>query len=508
MGVGLKRGLPDGTYTATYRVVSADTHIVLGGLVFSLGHPSASSKLTVAGLISRGESGEVTKIAFGVTRALSYLTLALLAGGLAFLLLVAPGALAAAGGGGEEAAAAFRVRARSLLWLAILAGALVSVLGVLLQGASASGESLWSSMKSDIIEGTLETRFGWVWGSRALVWAGLGVLLALARPLGGVRPGAPRSEDTSAAAPRRAAAPVALTAMGVGALYLVMTPALAGHASVESPRGVFFPSDVIHVAAGSLWVGGICFLLFALPAATRRLAPERRAAVLLAALSRFSPLALGAVIAIALTGVIQAYIDVRGVSALFDTTYGLLVVSKTVLLIALIGLGWLNRARVLPTLERIAAAAAAPGAAGRLARRSLRGELVVMICVFGVTAALISYAPPIDAAAGPFSVNTRIGAALLEMTLEPAMVGPNTIHLYLIDARTGAQYAATKELTATARLPSRHIGPLPLHPTLAGPGHYVFNSAILSPGGTWEIEIHDRISEFDESTKVIDVPIR
>ena len=28
LGVGLKPGLPDGTYTATYRVVSADTHIV------------------------------------------------------------------------------------------------------------------------------------------------------------------------------------------------------------------------------------------------------------------------------------------------------------------------------------------------------------------------------------------------------------------------------------------------------------------------------------------------
>src|ERR1039458_8275499 len=27
MGVGLKTGLPDGTYTATYRVISADTHV-------------------------------------------------------------------------------------------------------------------------------------------------------------------------------------------------------------------------------------------------------------------------------------------------------------------------------------------------------------------------------------------------------------------------------------------------------------------------------------------------
>ncbi len=32
MGVGLKAHLPDGTYTATYRVISADTHIVYGGI--------------------------------------------------------------------------------------------------------------------------------------------------------------------------------------------------------------------------------------------------------------------------------------------------------------------------------------------------------------------------------------------------------------------------------------------------------------------------------------------
>ena len=38
MGVGLKPDLPDGTYTATYRVISADTHIVYGGLVFNIGH--------------------------------------------------------------------------------------------------------------------------------------------------------------------------------------------------------------------------------------------------------------------------------------------------------------------------------------------------------------------------------------------------------------------------------------------------------------------------------------
>ena len=37
LGVHLKPGLPDGSYTATYRVVSADGHIVSSGYVFSIG---------------------------------------------------------------------------------------------------------------------------------------------------------------------------------------------------------------------------------------------------------------------------------------------------------------------------------------------------------------------------------------------------------------------------------------------------------------------------------------
>ena len=66
----------------------------------------------------------------------------------------------------------------------------------------------------------------------------------------------------------------------------------------------------------------------------------------------------------------------------------------------LIGLGWINRERVIPALRRSPARAARRVATGVLARRTMRGELALMLCVFGVTAALVTYAPPIDAAIG------------------------------------------------------------------------------------------------------------
>jgi copper transport protein len=513
MGVGLKADLPAGTYTATYRVISADTHIVYGGLVFNIGHAGAAPRFTVAGLIGKDKSGKVTQIAFGVVRGLNYLTLVLMVGGLVFVLFAwLPGLLAVAGPEPRwsSAAAAFTSRLGKLFAFAVVLGVLVSVLGVLLQGASAAGVSLWGSLKGSVISDTLGSRFGEVWGLRAIDWVLLGGLLLASRAQrGGAISALARTAQNAervglAARPPRAV----LALLGVGGAYLAITPALAGHASVESPVAVFLPSDVLHVLAGSVWVGGIACLLFALPSATRKLEGAERTRLLLATLARFSPVALGAVVVIAVTGVIQAYIDVRSIHALLDTTYGLLIIVKVVLLSVLIGLGWVNRGRVIPALGRLVNDLQSPGGVGVMARRTMRGELAVMLCVFGVTAALISYAPPIDAASGPFSINTTIGPAELEMTVEPATVGLNTIHIYLINAKDGSQFTATKELTATADLPAKGIGPLSLKANPTGPGHYTLNSTALSPGGTWDIAITARVSEFEEFSRTVRVPIR
>jgi copper transport protein len=515
LGVGMKPGLPDGTYTATYRVISADTHIVYGGLVFNIGHPSPASKVTVAGLIKRNESGRATKIAFGAVRALDYLSIALLLGGLAFLAIAwlpALRALASNEPAWRASSRAFARRIERLLFAAVLLGFAVSALGLLLQGASASGASLWASINGAVLSDTLETRFGTVWAARAVDWLLLGALLLGAKALrrgvvAAVRPETARPAGGDARlTPPPPRSIIAALALGAG--YLTITPALGGHASIESPTWLFFPSDALHVLAASVWVGGIACLLYALPAATREIPAAERGRLLLATLARFSPLALGAVVVIAITGVVQALIDVRTVHGLLHTTYGALVIVKVVLLLTLISLGWVNRERAIPALRRLAGSEQTPGATGVLVRRTMRSELLLMLCVFGVTAALISYTPPIDADAGPFSVNTTLGPAELELTLEPAEVGLNTAHIYLIDARTGTQFTQTKELTVTARLPAKGIGPLPLKTIPAGPGHYILNSAVLSPAGTWQIEVTDRVSEFEQHNRTIEVPIR
>ena len=167
----------------------------------------------------------------------------------------------------------------------------------------------------------------------------------------------------------------------------------------------------------------------------------------------------------------------------------------------MIGVAAYNRRTSVPRLEAIAERGESPGLTGVLLRRALRAEVALLAVVIGVTAALASYAPPVSAQSGPFSITTTLGPTTLEMDVDPARVGANQMHIYFFDAKTGAQYTKGKELTVTATLPSKSIGPLPLTVQDSGPGHYIVQDALLNAPGDWEIDVVLRVSEFDQLEK-------
>ena len=80
-----------------------------------------------------------------------------------------------------------------------------------------------------------------------------------------------------------------------------------------------------------------------------------------------------------------------------------------------------------------------------------------------MTAALVSYPPPDSLAGGPFGGTAALGPLRLEATMDPARVGPNELHLYLLRAPDGTPVRRTKELTVTLALPGKDIGPLAGH---------------------------------------------
>jgi copper transport protein len=341
-----------------------------------------------------------------------------------------------------------------------------------------------------VIREVLGTRFGTVWGLRLLDWLLLAVLLALAF----ARPAAGRPAVM---------APALALLLG----FLVLSPGLSGHAGTSDPVAVLLPANAAHVLGMSFWGAGLGLLVAAVPAATRALEPPARTRLLAASLERFSPLALASVALLLATGVLQALLQVDALADLWDTAFGRAILVKAAILAALIGLGWWNRSRSLPRIRRAAESGETPGREGITLRRALRAEVVLVVGALAATAALTAYAPSGASAEGPLATTGTLGDARLELTVDPARVGLNEVHIYLSDPRTGAQYDRFRDVGVQLRLRAKRIGPLEPRVDKAGPGHWVARRAQVVPGGDWQLTVAGRVSEFEEHRARFEVDV-
>jgi copper transport protein len=506
VGVKLRSGLADGTYTSTFRVVSADAHPVSGGFVFSIGKAGATGK-TVSELTAESDVGTVTETAFGIARGITYSAIALAIGCLVFLLVAWIPGLRSVAGHEEEwltASQAFAQRLRLVMLIALSAGLVSEVLQIVLQGATAAGITFWDALDTDVIKEVLKTRFGTVHTIAAAVFASAIILFSAREWVPTMRP------VTVGAAGLAPPGRVDLIQLGIitGLFgFLALSPALSGHASTQSPSALLIPLDVLHVVAMSVWIGGLVTLVIALPGATRSFTTPDRTRLLAATLVRFSPMALASVCVLLATGLVQSYVHIRSIDHLINTGYGRAVLFKFFMLLGLMVLGAHNRNRALPRLKKLAAEHMSPGMPGIALRRALRAEIAMLAVVLGVTAMLVSYAPPNTEATGPFASTKLVGPLELQITVDPAKVGRNEMHLYMFRSKDGSQFNGTKELQIRMTLPSKDIGPLAVRPTKAGPGHYVVPAADFGVAGKWQVRFIGRVSEFDQYETAFEVPI-
>ncbi len=151
------------------------------------------------------------------------------------------------------------------------------------------------------------------------------------------------------------------------AVTLVLRP-ITGHMSQQTLGSVL---AAVHALAAAAWFG----VLLALALVVRS---RGEWAVIL---PRYSGWALPAVAAVTVTGVCNGLIRVGGLSPLLDTGYGRILVAKTVVVLALLGLGWWWRRTWVPRASdhRMDAESSL--------RRALI-ELGVMAVAFGLAAAL------------------------------------------------------------------------------------------------------------------------
>jgi copper transport protein len=463
VAVAVEDRLARGTYTVTWRVVSADAHPVSGAFVFHVGAPGAKPAGIAAEVLEGGTPTTVT-VLFALVRGLDFALILLVAGGSGLLVIAL-----------RDGPALVRRRLAALLAATAAALALVALAGIVLQGAAAGGFGLGEALRWDVVSAVLETRFGRVWFAQAVVALTIAALLAAAA-----------TRDLRVA-----------TVVPLLAVILLVAPSASGHASVSGL--VALVADVAHVAAAAAWAGGLAALVLAL-----LWAREERWPLAARAVPRFSTLAVGAVALLVVAGTTNGYLQVRALRGLWDTTYGQLLLVKLALVLPLLALGAYNNRFAVPRLK----AGIASAAERTRFLRAAGAELAVMVAVVGVTAVLVAEPPARAQVApkGPFATTAPFGQLELNLVVDPAAAGRNQIHLYLTD-RAG-QPAEVAEATVAATLASKRIGPLRFQAHRLAPGHLTVHSAQLALAGDWQLRVQARRGEFEALTATVSVPIR
>lgn len=234
------------------------------------------------------------------------------------------------------------------------------------------------------------------------LWICFGLFVAAA--VAAIRIDRPEREQRSVA---ELLAIVGVALAGAGAL---LVPGLAGHAAQTAPRGLSLLFDWVHLAAGSIWVGGLIGLLVLWGNLDR----ATRVAGLVVVVPRFSNTAFVSVMLLIASGVGASLLHVPTVASLWQTSYGQALLVKVALLLVAMLLAAVNLLRTKP---RLATAEAAPGAA-KLLGRLVAGETLLVAAAVFAAAVLSSLAPPSKALASVGGAAAHVGPGPVARTVK------------------------------------------------------------------------------------------
>ncbi|MEV5737841.1 copper resistance CopC family protein [Streptomyces sp. NPDC052292] len=504
--VPLPARLGTGTYTVTWRVVSADSHPVSGALTFSVGERTAAP---AARLPDRAENRATTSL-YDIARYLAYLSVALLLGTVAFVAYCRP-----------PGRTRLRRPALAAWWVLLASTAAL----YLLRAPYEEGTSPGRAFALSALTRTATTRPG------ELLLARLALLLLAAACVPFLRRGPWRR------VPRRAL----LTAAALGSAALSVTWAAAEHASAGPQVPVAVASTALHLLAMSFWLGGLAALLLTLrrdTAAEPAHAAAGAAEPVARTVARFSRLAFASVTVLAVTGVYQSWRGLGSWQALTGTAYGHILLAKLAAVALLLAAAsrsrrWTARpaspapaalpARVpepatgppLPAGPPAPVPDTPPAPAPHHLRRPVLAELATGVLVLVLTTLLTSTLPGraeaeaarseattagIPAASVttvPFDVGTPGGHGKVQITLDPGRVGANTVQAVVYGPDGGL--ASVPELRLAMVLPAQRVGPLDARLTDRG-GYWAADSFALPIPGTWTMKVTVRVSDVDQVT--------
>ena len=456
--------LSDGTYVATYRVLSADGHPVSGSLLFAVG----------AGALDRSaqpsSSGDrLWEIIGGISRFIMYLA-ALVAAGVAFFLAFIH----------DHAEDRWRivpfVRIGSIL-------ALLSAIGIVMsQAALLTGKGAGAITDSTVLRDVLNQNLGW---SLALLMIGLAAV------------------HLSTDIPKKV---VSQSLAVYGGLAVTVSFAVWGHATELSPTAISLAADAIHATAAALWLGGLVGLVMVLSVRT----PETVRATA-GIIGRFSRMAFWSVIALTLAG-LTLTITGSGASlnSILTTTWGQLVLAKIGLTLIVVLIAAWNRRTLVPSLTSPTENTGELAVRWATLLRTIRAEAVLLVAVVALTAIVVNVPPArtaVVAKTDRVDITQRVDTGNVQLSVDPAIVGPNTVAVRYTDG-TGQPINVANSMSIEFSQPSAGLEPITRQVPASEPGVFVIQGNELSIPGTWTITIAVRTGDFTEQRTSFEVPVR
>lgn len=442
----LKPMLPEGVYTAHWRVISGDGHPISGTVSFLVG--TAGSVPQQQQPVQPETSGGSPGIDQTVIRWLLYGGFMLFGGLLACALWVFPS------GHGR---ALFELSAAK--WLLMVGFALMAagiLLSLPLQVRLETGASWTSLWHGAWFKQTLNsTSFGNLWWAQALLLLPLAFLVYTLV-----------SRDYT----RQRGKLAYWTAVTV--LAIAAAKANMGHPAAAKPRLFAAAADFLHLCAASVWLGGLLVLVLLLPKAS---AQDKSGTLYSAAVRRFSVTGALSAALLILTGLYGSILYLPDFSSLTHTTYGAILIAKAALIAAMLVLAYFSYRR------------------GKLQRRlgpAAKVEWAAGICALLLAGLLTNLSPGSPAGDAPASgyVHKALSPGsgyTVTVDIDPAVVGPNHFQIAISDK--DGQAADVQQVTVKLTSLEMEMEPLKIEFTEATGFE---KEELISMSGKWQADVH------------------
>ncbi|MFK4304211.1 copper transport protein [Paenibacillus sp. RC254] len=468
MEIKLTPGMKNGIYTVNWRALSADGHPINGVIPFQVGNGSNAYTDPAA---ATSEGSGASRLDLIATRWLLYIGLSLLLGALCFRLLILPETDQSKDTSErqkhDQQTGITLPHWSALLWSGYGITSVAILISLPLQASWDAGVSIGQGFSFPILGEALQfTGAGQIWFIQMILVLVLSVALIYAL-------------DHSISNRQRRLwgyGSVVLT------LSLMLSKAFIGHPAAATHPAPAIAADFVHLAAAAFWIGSLAVMALCLPAAVPELPVSERTALRQAALRRFAGWGIATVAALLATGIYGAVLYVPAPSLLLNTSYGLVLLGKTALLLVML-------AFAASQFRSARQAAAAKRAAGGLRIELSIGLLVLLL------AAVLTHLSPGQAPAVPFEETRTAGKYNVTLAVSPNIVGSNEFKVTVRDAK-GATVQGIQQVTLTlvpdAPDKSRQEFVLP-----ARQQQPFLTQELLTAEGTWAVQVHALTASLD-----------